>query len=716
MITLEGTVQNIIFRNEASYYTVARIEQNKSNDKNLITVVGTFPSISTGRTCIFHGDWVVHKTYGKQFSVSSYEEILPTSKHGIEQYLSSFIKGIGPATAKKLVTHFGSAVFDVIEENPERLREIKGIKNIKKIIASFSEQREIKNVMTYLSGFDIPPNTSVKIYKTYGMSCIEILKSNPYQLAEDIWGIGFKIADRIARKMGLPEDSPYRIAACITYKLQEATGNGHIFLEMDNLIEVTARDLCISNIPVEKILLEMERKEKIIVEEGRLVFLKGLYTLECNIAKRLKYFREIPPLDGPSKEEILSIQQLIEIDLSDSQKEALFEAFAEGMLIITGGPGTGKTTILKTIILRAEKLGLSFSLAAPTGRAAKRLAETTGRDAMTVHRLLGYIPGENTFLHNEEEPLKKDLIIVDEASMLDIYLFYYLLKGMSHNTRLILVGDVDQLPSVGPGNILFDLIDSKLINTICLKTIFRQAEQSYIIINSHRINNGEFPLLKDREDFAFLSVEEPEEIAKQIISLCNNELRHEYGNPLKNVQVLSPMHRGPIGVTNLNAELQKVLNPPRRDKKEIKSGNNIFREGDKVMQIVNNYKKQVFNGDLGLIDEIDLEDKLLWVRLLGDDNIVVDYEFEELNDLTLAYACTIHKSQGSEYPAVVIPVSVQHYIMLQRNLLYTAVTRAEKKVVLVGTHRALHIAINNDKVSRRNTKLKERIISEFKKE
>jgi exodeoxyribonuclease V alpha subunit len=715
MITLEGTVQNIIFRNESSYYTVARIESNKSNDKKLITVVGIFPSISAGRTCNFQGDWVVHKTYGKQFSVFSYEEILPKSQHGIEQYLSSFIKGIGPSTAKKLVAHFGTSVFDIIEENPERLREIKGIRNIKKIIASFSEQRDIKNIMTYLSGFDILPTTAVKIYKTYGMSCIEKLQENPYQLADDIWGIGFKIADKIARKMGLPEDSPDRISACITYKLQEATGNGHMFLEMDKLIEVTSRDLAISNIPVEKILLNMVKEEKIIVEDGSLVFLKGLHILECNIAKRLKHFVDISPLGVPSKEEFLSIQQLIEINLSESQKEALCEAFSEGMLIITGGPGTGKTTILKTIILRAEKLGLSFSLAAPTGRAAKRLSETTGREAMTVHRLLGYIPGENTFLCNEEEPMKKDLLIVDEASMLDVYLFNYLLKGISHNTRLILVGDVDQLPSVGPGNVLFDLIDSKLIKTIYLKTIFRQAEQSYIIVNSHRINRGEFPLLKDREDFAFLSVEEPEEIAKQIISLCNNELRNRYGDPLENVQVLSPMHRGPIGVANLNVELQKVLNPPGRDKKEIKSGNNIFREGDKVMQIVNNYKKQVFNGDLGQIDEIELEDKLLAVRLLGDTRIEY-YEFEELNELTLAYACTIHKSQGSEYRAVVIPVSVQHYIMLQRNLLYTAVTRAEEQVVLVGTHRALHIAINNDKVSRRNTKLKERIISEFNNE
>ncbi|HPZ10387.1 MAG TPA: helix-hairpin-helix domain-containing protein, partial [Candidatus Eremiobacteraeota bacterium] len=454
MITIEGTVRNIVFRNKSNCYTVARID---TKEQDIITVIGIFPSITTGEKYSFSGDWVVHKTYGRQFSVEAYEEILPTTKGGIEQYLSSFIKGIGPATAKKLVKHFGTEVFNVLENTPERLREIKGLKKIDKIISSYNEQREVKNIMTYLSGFNIPPGTAVKIYKTYGMACVEILKNNPYQLAEDIWGIGFKLSDRIAMKMGFAIDSPFRIASYITYQLQEATNHGHLFLERKNLVEMTVRDLGLSDDLVEKIISEMIEGKKVIIDDSA-VYLKHLYHLEFNIARRLRLFKDISPLEAPEIEEIKTIQREVGVVLSSTQEMALNEAFSEGLLIITGGPGTGKTTTIRSIILRAEDLELSYSIGAPTGRAAKKLSETTGKTAMTIHRLLGYIPGENEFMHDEEDPLDADLVIVDEASMLDIYLFNSLLKGISPYARLILVGDVDQLPSVGPGNVLSDLI------------------------------------------------------------------------------------------------------------------------------------------------------------------------------------------------------------------------------------------------------------------
>jgi len=709
MDILEGTIERIIFRNEENFYTVARFEPSKNGSS--ITVIGHFTSISVGENYRLEGEWVVHKTYGKQFSVTIYEEMLPTSEYGIEKYLASgMIKGIGPKMASRLIGHFGSSIFDVLENEPERLREVEGIgkKKAGKILTSFNAQRQMKNIMTYLSGFDITPAYALKIYQKYGNDCVAILRNNPYQLAEDIWGIGFKIADKIARKMGLPMDSPYRVTAFIIYTLQEATGNGHLFLEKNTMMEIIARDLGVSAELAEETVLQMKEDGKIVID-NEAVYLKILYYLECGIAKRLEVFSEIKPLAGPSPEEISDIENRIGVKLSASQREALYQVFSSGMVIITGGPGTGKTTTIKSIILWAEKMELSYSLAAPTGRAAKRLSEATGgRKATTIHRLLGFIPGESEFMHNEEEPLDADIVIIDEASMIDVYLFNSLLKGISPETRIILVGDIDQLPSVGPGNVLSDLIGSGLFKTIYLKTIFRQAVESYIILNSHRINRGEFPLLKDGTDFIFLEVEEPEEIAKMIITLCAYDLKDYYADPVDSIQIISPMHRGPIGVKNLNEELQKILNPPDSSKLEVKHGTSVFREGDKVMQIVNNYKRQVFNGDLGRIVEIDREEQVIWVRLIGD-NVVVDYEYQDLGELVLAYACTIHKSQGSEYPVVILTLVNGHYIMLQRNLLYTAITRAKQRVILVGTSEALRTAVANDRTRRRHSLLAERL-------
>ena len=712
MDTLEGTIEKIIFRNENNFYTVARIEP--FGEDSTFTVVGSFSSVKVGENYRLSGEWVTHKTYGRQFSFSLYEEILPTSKYGIEKYLGSgMIKGIGPEIARRLVSHFGPSIFDILEDSPEKLSEVKGIgkKTAEKIAASYQSQRQMKNIMTYLAGYDISPSYALKIFQTYGNDCIDVLRKNPYQLAEDIWGIGFKIADKIARKLGLPMDSPFRIRAFVIYLLQEGTNRGHLFLEKDYLMEIAQRDLQVDLSLIENVLAHMVEADKIIFDEEA-VYLKGLYQLELNIACKAKLLTEIEPLKGPEPNEISLIEEQINVNLSDSQQIALYEVFSSGLSIITGGPGTGKTTIVKSIIIWAEELGLTFSLGAPTGRAAKRLSEATDRMATTIHRMLGFIPGENDFMHNEDEPLDADIIIIDEASMIDVFLFNSLLKGITSKTRIILVGDIDQLPSVGPGNILSDLIKSGLFKTIYLKTIFRQEKESYIILNSHRINHGKTPILKTEDtDFYFYNSENPEEILNKILTLCSQNLKFISPDPVDSVQVLSPMHKGPIGVTKLNEELQKILNPPASGKTEVRHGSNLFREGDKVMQVVNNYTKQVFNGDLGRIKEIDREEQILWVELIGDD-FVVEYEFGDLSELILAYACTIHKSQGSEYPVVIIPVSSQHYIMLQRNLLYTAVTRARKMVILVGEYRALKIAINNDKISKRNSKLIDRLRAE----
>ena len=719
MDTLEGTIERIIFRNEENFYTVARFDPSGGGGPT--TIVGHFTSVAVGENYKLEGEWVVHRTYGRQFSVTLYEEILPKSKYGIEKYLGSgMIKGIGPKTASKLVEHFGPDIFDILEKEPEKLEEVEGIgkKKARKIAESFQAQRQMKNIMTYLAGFDISPAYALKIYQKYGNDCVAVLRNNPYQLAEDIWGIGFKIADKIARKMGLPPDSPFRIAAFIIYQLQQGTSRGHLFLEKDEVMDFIKRELCINPALGEDVLMELIAQGKLIVDRGEneeLIYLKSLYHLECNIAKRVNLLTHMKALAGPDSGEIQDIEKKVGVSLSDSQKEALHYVFSSGMVIITGGPGTGKTTTIRSIIMWAEEMGLSYSLAAPTGRAAKRLSEATGgKKASTIHRLLGFVPGEGEFMHNEDEPVNTDLIIIDEASMIDVYLFYSLLKGISQDTRIIMVGDVDQLPSVGPGNILSDLIGSDLFKTVWLKTIFRQEKESYIIKNSHLINHGKYPVLKDGTDFVFLEVEDPEEIVRMIVSLCAYDLKDYCPSPVDNIQVISPMHRGPIGVKNLNRELQQILNPPSKSKPEISHGASLFREGDKVMQIVNNYKKQVFNGDLGRIVEIDREEQVVWVRLLGD-SVIIDYEYEELGELVLAYTCTIHKSQGSEYPVVIIPVSTQHYIMLQRNLLYTAVTRAENLVILVGTHKALYMAIKNDRVSKRNTKLVDRLLSEVAK-
>lgn len=718
IIKLEGIVEEIVFANEINGYTVCEIK----SEKGIVTAVGYMPFINIGETLKVTGKWVSHPDYGEQLKVEMYEKKFPQTTNAIEKYLASgSIQGIGPATAKKIVDRFGEATLVVIQTRPELLSEIKGISLDKaiKIGQAFREQEELRAVVIFLQEFGISPAYAARIYKVFGNKAIEEIKSNPYRLADAIFAIGFKIADRIAMRLGVDPTSKYRICSGIKFVLSQAAASGHTFIPFDKLKENVLRLLNVEINRIDDAIVSLAVNKEVCIERDdsiSRVYLSPFFYSEMGICGKI-----IELLSVDFSHEFLDIDRLIEIiqveegiTLADMQKTAVRESLKNGVMVITGGPGTGKTTIIKCIIKLFHREGYEVVLAAPTGRAAKRMTEATGFEAKTIHRLLeiGYMEegSEPIFLKNESNPLDADVVIIDETSMVDVMLMNYLLKAITPGTRLILVGDVNQLPSVGPGNVLKDIISSGLVKTVKLTEIFRQAEESMIIVNAHRINRGEKPKLNVIDkDFFFLSRNSLESIVTTITGLCEKKIPNIYGlDPLRQIQVLTPTKKGIAGVINLNIELQKALNPEDKQKKEKVFGDFVFREGDRVMQVKNNYNLKwhktypdfiegmgVFNGDVGIILKIDHEEQKLEVAF--EDEKIVEYDFCLLDEIEPAFAITIHKSQGSEFPAVIIPVFPGPEVLMTRNLLYTAVTRAKNLVVLVGFESSLYEMVDNER-------------------
>ena len=726
MDELRGSVERITYYNPENGYSVLRLTPEQGtqtqlgNRTSLVTVVGNLPEISPGEYLQLRGKWVTHPKHGQQFQVEICEQALPATLAGIRRYLGSgLIKGIGPKLAERIVEQFKGSTLEVIENQPEKLFEVPDIgpKRADMIATAWEEQKQVKDIMLFLHSHGVTTNLAIKIYKQYGQDALEVVQNDPYTLARDIYGVGFKTADRIAQALGLPFDHPSRIEAGVHYALNECTNDGHVFSPYQDLIDraVGLLDVEPDLIPVSIDRLVADgyfKLETLPVSEAPAdqqsidpskqvaVYLAPLYYAEVGLAARLTALMHALPsrlADIPPA--------FIKLDpqLSEEQQKALRTVISSPVSVITGGPGTGKTTCLQALIDLAEEAHKSYALASPTGRAAKRLSEATGRPAMTIHRLLGYSPREG-FKQSAEHPLKVDLVVVDEASMLDLLLAHHLLKAIQPGTHLLLVGDVDQLPSVGAGDVLRDLIASKIAPVSRLGLIFRQAAGSQIITNSHRINQGQMPkIAKDSRDFFLFPAEEPEQAAQWVEDVVCVRIPEKFGlNPRDQIQVLAPMYRGPAGVNMLNQRIQNAINPQKAGKKEKQLAGQSFRVGDKVMQIQNNYDKDVFNGDIGFIQDIDLINHTLVVNF---ENRTIPYEWLEADQLVLAYAVSVHKSQGSEYPAVVLPILTSHYIMLQRNLLYTAITRAKELCVLVGSRRALAIAVNNDKIAHRYTAL-----------
>jgi exodeoxyribonuclease V alpha subunit len=714
--TLEGILERIVFFNEENNFTVARLQSGHSRD--LITIVGNLPDPNPGETLRMQGEWIVDARFGRQFRVESCISVLPSTLAGIQKYLGSgLIRGIGPIMAGRVVAKFGLETLDVMEARPDDLLEVEGIGKIRaeRISKTWQEQKEIRDVMVFLQGNGVSSTYAVKIYKVYGNRSISIVKENPYRLALDISGIGFKTADSIARNMGIDPGAQIRIEAGIIHVLRGLVDEGHVYYPQDKLMTVAAELLEVETPKMEAALIELVKQRRIVIEPqggGQAIYLTPLHVAEVNVAKRLETLinapRQMFPID--IEKAIQWVQTAMGINLAEMQQEAIKKAVINKVLVITGGPGTGKTTLLNCLLRILEKKNQRILMASPTGRAAKRLAEVTGREAKTIHRLLEYSPREGGFKRNEDNLLEADLVIIDEVSMLDILLMNNLLKAIPPIATLLLVGDVDQLPSVGLGNVLGDIIASGRVETVKLTEVFRQAQESLIIVNAHRINLGEFPVAappQDKKaDFYFIEREDPDQALALIKELCATRLPKSFHlDSYEDIQVMTPMHRGLVGVASLNAELQMLLNPTG---KEVIRGGRCFRVNDKVMQIVNNYEKEVFNGDIGRVVGIETEDQKIVIRY---DDRMVDYGWNELDELVLAYAISIHKSQGSEYQAVVVPLLSQHYIMLQRNLLYTAITRARKLVVLIGSRKAIAIAIRNNKVQHRYTGLADRLTS-----
>lgn len=738
MVKISGTVERITYYNQDNGYTVLRLNPDHSslregvvglNLDGLLTVIGNFPELSPGEQVQFVGDYTTHAKHGLQFKGTKCEKLLPVTEFGMERYLGSgLIKGIGPQLAKRIVNHFKGETLEIIEQDPQRLSEVPGIgeDRTEKIIKAWEEQKSVKEIMLFLHGHQVSTNLAVKIYKTYGENSLEVIKENPYQLEQDIYGVGFKTADRIAQNLGLPYDHPARIEAGVVYAINEMVNEGHVYSPLNQLAEhaesllAVDKDLVLSGIDRLK-SLDRVRKEHLphdittmndqslkVAENAQgygdpVIYLTPFYHGEKGVAAKL-----LALLDHPVKvlQESLGFESK---GLSEDQKSAVQMAICNPVSILTGGPGTGKTTCLKALIELLEVKNISYALASPTGRAAKRLSEATSRTATTIHRLLGFSPVEG-FQFHENHPLKIDFLIIDEASMLDLLLTYHLLRALKPGTQVLFVGDVDQLPSVGAGDVLRDLIKSAVIPVTRLSTIFRQSTNSQIVSNAHHINHGHMPQFSstNQGDFFLFPAEDADVAAQWVIDLVSDRIPNNFGfDAVQEIQVLSPMYRGASGVSALNEHLQASLNPATPRKPEQKLFGTAFRVGDKVMQLRNNYDKDVYNGDIGFIEQINPVEQQM--NVLMDGSRLVSYDFNEADELVLAYAISVHKSQGSEFQAVVVPVLTQHYVMLQRNLIYTAITRAKKLCVLVGNLKALRIAVGNDKVSKRFSNLSERL-------
>lgn len=729
MITIEGIVETVVFRNDDNGYTICKLRC----DKEVVTIVGTIPFINESQEYSVQGEWTVHPKFGKQFKIESIHEIIPTTTSGIEKYLASgVIEGIGKVTAKKIVEFFGEDTIKILDSNIEKLEEIPGIgkKRINTIMKSYLEQRVTKDIIIFFQSYGITVNMAMKIYKKFGVNCINIVKDNPYILTEYISGIGFRTADSIAKSLGIEKDSLFRIKSGVIYIINEFCAIGNTFIPMDRLRDKGMKLLEINSEKFDEGVYELIIDGKIkveVVDNIDAVYSMSYLYLEMSVTRKIVELAttNYDKLSLNVNEKINDFESKANIKLANSQKEAIEGAFFNGIEVITGGPGTGKTTIINCIVSIFESLGLKVFMAAPTGRAAKRMAEATGREAKTIHRLLeigSYSEEEVDEIENETSAIECDVLIVDEASMVDISLMNALLKAMQVGTRLIIVGDVDQLPSVGPGNVLRDIIESDAVKVVRLNEIFRQGQESMIVQNAHLINEGKMPILNTKNsDFYLERAADSEVMLEKIIGLVKIRLPkfNVEWDSVRDIQVLSPMRKGIMGIDNLNIQLQQVLNPKSKDKDEVEIKDMIFRVGDKVMQIKNNYTlkwsknnsgeegKGVFNGDVGYITEVNEdEDK---ITVCFEDDKIVEYEESDLDEITLAYAVTIHKSQGSEFPVVIMPMFMGPPLLMNRNLLYTGITRAKKLVVLVGNSKVIEFMKDNNRSFERYSGLKWRI-------
>ena len=720
---IHGQIERITFQNEENGFLVAKMKVQGKRD--LVTVTGNLPGINAGEVLELWGEWSNHPKFGNQFKIVKFKSVMPATVVGIQKYLGSgLIKGIGPVMAGRLVQKFGVETLEVIENEPDRLQEVEGIgpKRVQMIKDAWNAQKEIREVMVFLQGHGVSSTYATKIYKQYGRDAITVVKENPYRLAQDIFGIGFLTADKIAKNLGVPPDSLMRSEAGILYVLYELTDEGHVYYPYEELIDKCREILGVEREIIVRAFAKLGEEKRIVWEglndsgaefkpNNKAVYLAGYHAAEVGIARKIQTLltsnSAIRPIDADKAVEW--VQKRLEIQLAEKQIEGVKTAIRKKVMVLTGGPGTGKTTIIKAVLEVLRQITPKIVMGAPTGRAAKRMTETTGWESKTIHRLLEWSPQKMGFSRDNENPLNADVVIIDEASMIDTLLMYHLLKAIPPCSVLLLVGDVDQLPSVGPGNVLKDIINSETVPVVKLTEIFRQAMGSLIITNAHRVNRGEFPKIDSAgtsQDFYFIEREEPEGMLEAILELVEKKIPSRFGmHPINDIQVLTPMHKGLIGTANLNTALQEALNPSQEI---LTRGGRTYKTGDKIMQIQNDYEREVFNGDIGRIKAIDLENQLVSVDF---DGRTVQYDFSDLDELVLAYAASIHKSQGSEYPAVVMPFHTTHYIMLQRNLLYTGLTRAKKLTILVGTKKALAIAVRNDKTKKRFTGLSDRLKS-----
>ena len=722
--SLTGQIEKITFTNDETGFTIARVKVDGRHDP--LTVVGTLMAPLPGEILDMRGEWANHPRFGRQFKVREYKTRVPATVYGIRKYLGSgMIKGLGPVMAGRIVDKFGKKTLDIIDSQIQRLAEVEGIgqKRVDMIARAWDAQSEIRDVMLFLQSHGVSSGYAAKIFKQYGTGTITMVKKNPYRLATDIFGIGFLTADQIAAKLGFERDSQLRVEAGILYVLQELSGDGHVCYPYEPLISKCRDILDVGREPVVQALGNLALGRHIVIEDindsiedykenQKAVYLTRLHLAETGIASRLLSMirapRAIREID--SNKAIEWVQRRLSITLAEKQRRAVLRAAQDKVMVITGGPGTGKTTIINAVLKIYAELKTRIMLAAPTGRAAKRMSEATGFAAKTIHRLLEFSLQKGGFQRNEDKPLDCDILVIDEASMIDTALMYHLLKAVPTAATLVLVGDIHQLPSVGPGNVLNDIMASLAVPVVTLDEIFRQSKTSQIVVNAHKINAGQIPsTLASRAtdpetDFYFIEQEDPEKVVDIILELTQKRIPRHFGfDPVDDVQVLTPMHRGSVGAANLNQKLQAVLNPGEGG---VIRGERTYRINDKVMQIRNNYDKEVFNGDIGRITAISWDSREISVSIDGRE---VVYDFGDLDELVPAYAVSVHKSQGSEYPVVIVPIVTQHYILLQRNLIYTAVTRGKKLVIIVGTRKAMAIGINNNKTLQRYTRLRFRL-------